>query len=667
MKAKPFVFVVVVYVAAIFTSPLATAQQMNPPFVYDQTVEGDANSSGQWFDIFNVCWGTIGSTHVGCTYYPVDVGGVYEGEVVLTVDGSDATFPSFSYHTLSTISIATYTSSIQITNLVVVQAPGYSDTLATNLLVLFGPYTPNGYPPGTPDYYLAIASISPFTNTFSDTVRGHVYSACNGSPIPGASVVLGGYFQATTDSNGNYSISNVPPVTYSGVVSAGNYLTLTNTVTIPSGVSVVTNNFSLSPPASVTGYVSCSCGGSPIVGATVTVGTNSTTSGSNGVYSISGIAPGTYMATVTASNYVSITNSVIISSGCSTTTQNFTLSRSSPALDYFGVGVNWLNVTTPPDMSGVRGDLDATDLYGHLQTDLSSIFNQMTSAIVPLDATQSSVNNLSTISSEFTQFMNSICPNDTVVYYASSHGGVVEENNIPTFAIGVSADFATGNNLDAVFIANLLNMLPNSTRKIVILYACQSAGLAPYLSTSVKNISILASAAAYPFTFNGVTYDITTTSAESDGTGVFTDTLDAELDQHVFNLSQLMVDILLDSKQVYANLVGQNLNLKNSGSAIFTGLNPQLWEGSGFTGDLASNVVSGLPPLPIVSTATMSNGFFKLSLSNVSTQGHIALEYSTNLLSWLQISFNPAAGTNLIYSIPTANQASGFFRAKVAP
>jgi len=92
------------------------------------------------------------------------------------------------------------------------------------------------------------------TITFQGPLLSQVTSACDGSPIAGASVQIGSY-SAISDSGGNYTISNVPPGTYTAIVSASNYLTLTNTVTFPTGISVATNDFSLYPTAATVEFI----------------------------------------------------------------------------------------------------------------------------------------------------------------------------------------------------------------------------------------------------------------------------------------------------------------------------------------------------------------------------------------------------------------------------
>ena len=80
----------------------------------------------------------------------------------------------------------------------------------------------------------------------TNVVTGHVYCTCDGSPVADASVQIGNYL-ATSDSGGSYSISDIPAGTYSTTVSQPNYFTTNSTVTIPSGSSTVTDDFTLTP------------------------------------------------------------------------------------------------------------------------------------------------------------------------------------------------------------------------------------------------------------------------------------------------------------------------------------------------------------------------------------------------------------------------------------
>jgi hypothetical protein len=75
----------------------------------------------------------------------------------------------------------------------------------------------------------------------------------------------------------------------------------------------------------ITGHVNCSCDGSPIAGASVVIGNNSTTSAGDGSYSITNsLSPGTYPVTASGAFYSTVTNSITISS-FSPATGDFTL------------------------------------------------------------------------------------------------------------------------------------------------------------------------------------------------------------------------------------------------------------------------------------------------------------------------------------------------------
>lgn len=75
----------------------------------------------------------------------------------------------------------------------------------------------------------------------SNAVVGQVFCICDSNTIVGATVQIGNY-SAQTDSNGAYTITNIPSGTYTGSVTANNYATFTTNVTVPPAVPVVTNN-----------------------------------------------------------------------------------------------------------------------------------------------------------------------------------------------------------------------------------------------------------------------------------------------------------------------------------------------------------------------------------------------------------------------------------------
>jgi Leucine-rich repeat (LRR) protein len=415
----------------------------------------------------------------------------------------------------------------------------------------------------------------------------------------------------------------------------------------------------------ITGYVYCSCDQSPIANASVQIGPYSTTSANDGSYNISNISPGTYTAIVTGNNYISITNSIIIPSGSLTITQDFSLSP-LPKLDYFGVGVDWKNVQMDGSPPYLLGDLDATNLYNALEANLSSVFNQAASVVVPLSATSTSINNLNAITTQFYQFTNNVCPNDTVVFYVNTHGGIATQYGLPSPQLSLASDYANNLIFNTTYIAGLLNSLPSSTRKVVILDACHSGWIGNLLVDSVPNTSALAACSGQLETIAGILYGAET-PFNNDGTSVFGDALIVCLNNSVFDLRRISADINADTFGMYSSVIGSSLSLEDAGSAIFTGLTSQLWQSSEFTGNLTNNVSSVVQPPPAVPMPEINNASFQMTLTNVPTSGSIAIEMSTNLISWLQVSFNPATGTNQTFSFTMTNNSIAFFRTLVVP
>jgi formylglycine-generating enzyme required for sulfatase activity/transcriptional regulator CtsR len=150
------------------------------------------------------------------------------------------------------------------------------------------------------------------------TIAGWVkVNGGSNSPIIGATVSTGTY-STTTDSNGNFTLS-LPVGTYNLAVSATGYQTSsTNPGTVTAG-NMTPVNVALNPSASngtISGWVRINGGtNSPIVGATVSTGTYSTTTDSNGNFTLS-LPAGTYNLVVSAANYqTSSTNPGTVTAG----------------------------------------------------------------------------------------------------------------------------------------------------------------------------------------------------------------------------------------------------------------------------------------------------------------------------------------------------------------
>jgi hypothetical protein len=144
--------------------------------------------------------------------------------------------------------------------------------------------------------------------------------------------------------------------------------------------------FSSCTPNSATlqGTVTSAATSSPISGATITIGTTSTTTDAAGLYTIGSVAPGTYNVTASAAGFTSATASVTIAAGI-TTTQNFALVASTGTSTSLGVatasgtygGTATLSATLTAGGTGVSGKPISFTLNGNpvgsASTDISGI------------------------------------------------------------------------------------------------------------------------------------------------------------------------------------------------------------------------------------------------------------------------------------------------------
>ncbi len=155
----------------------------------------------------------------------------------------------------------------------------------------------------------------PATGDIEGTVKDVAGAAIEGTSI----VVAGTGLSATTGSNGYYFIDNVPAGEQEVTASADGYYSQTATVKVEEDATV-TQDFVLqaitpSPTRTVSGTVKDGTDNA-LEGATVTIeGTGlSTTTGSDGSYSISDVEEGTYNITASKSGYSSQTETVTVDS-----------------------------------------------------------------------------------------------------------------------------------------------------------------------------------------------------------------------------------------------------------------------------------------------------------------------------------------------------------------
>jgi len=168
------------------------------------------------------------------------------------------------------------------------------------------------------------------------SISGKVSDTSNNG-VSGASVVFtstdGQIYSVTTDTNGNYTLPNVQPGTYTGTATKTGFGTGTqNSIVVTSGAAVVVN-FTLTPgPGAVTGRV-VDTSGNPIPNASVFFSSGTpakivatATTDATGTYNIAAMTAGTYNVTATAAGFgTSAPISVVVVGATTTTVPDITL------------------------------------------------------------------------------------------------------------------------------------------------------------------------------------------------------------------------------------------------------------------------------------------------------------------------------------------------------
>lgn len=165
-------------------------------------------------------------------------------------------------------------------------------------------------------------SVIPAIGSLSGTVTSGV------QPLAGATVAVAG-LNATTDSLGVYSIATVPAGAYTATFSKSGYTTQTASVTIAHQQTTTRSVSLVHEVGTLSGTVKY--GTQPIAGASVTIAGKTTTTASDGTYSISSIPKGSHSATYTASGYIPQGVSVTVNTG-TTTTRTVYLARETGVL-----------------------------------------------------------------------------------------------------------------------------------------------------------------------------------------------------------------------------------------------------------------------------------------------------------------------------------------------
>ena len=153
----------------------------------------------------------------------------------------------------------------------------------------------------------------------SGSITGSVKTT-DGAAIAGASVGYGGG-TATTDANGNYTLSGVPVGTVQLVASASGFQSVTQSVAVNGGATSTANFTLAAAPAggTVTGKITNISNGAILAGATVSWSGGSTTSNTSGIYTLTNVAAGTQNITASANGYLPRTLSVSVVGGATST------------------------------------------------------------------------------------------------------------------------------------------------------------------------------------------------------------------------------------------------------------------------------------------------------------------------------------------------------------
>jgi hypothetical protein len=162
------------------------------------------------------------------------------------------------------------------------------------------------------------------------SISGTVTDASNGTALSGATVSYSGG-STSTDTSGNYSLTNVAPATYTVTASKTGYSNKSQSVTVTSGANTAAN-FQLIAGTSggagtISGKVTNVSTGGALSGATVSYSGGSTTTNTSGIYTLSNVVAGTYKVMAAKTGFLSRSSNVTVTAN-TTSTANFALATS---------------------------------------------------------------------------------------------------------------------------------------------------------------------------------------------------------------------------------------------------------------------------------------------------------------------------------------------------
>ena len=151
-------------------------------------------------------------------------------------------------------------------------------------------------------------------NAATGTASGKVTNAATGAAISGAKVSYGSAM-ATTNVNGNYTLSNLPAGSVQLTASASGFLNTVQTVNITAGGTTTANFVLITVTGTIAGRVTNASTGAGLQGVTVSYTGGSAITDAGGNYKLNSVSPGTYTLTASKSGWVSASTSATVVSG----------------------------------------------------------------------------------------------------------------------------------------------------------------------------------------------------------------------------------------------------------------------------------------------------------------------------------------------------------------
>lgn len=263
---------------------------------------------------------------------------------------------------------------------------------------------------GTPnnaawDVFVRVPEVAGF-----GTIEGIVTDAVTLSPLAGAAVWAEGFLWAQSDAAGVYRFPSVPTGTYEVAVEVEGYEPAAQMVDVAAGQTTAADFALLAEGlvrGAMEGHVTDAATSAAIAGATVSAGSETTTTAADGYYLLSDLAPGSYSVTAAAEHHQSVTQTDVVVAPGGTTVVDLELVpspgsisgtvtddatgapvpgasvRCGSVIDGTGVGGDYLLVGVPPG-SGLAITVSAPRYSSATVEDVTVAAEQTTTVDVAL-------------------------------------------------------------------------------------------------------------------------------------------------------------------------------------------------------------------------------------------------------------------------------------------